>query len=326
MSVTSIKVAVSLFCVLCLNLVVVGQGVSPQQMLSQPEKISEWLKKGQIKTSQIPNPHWKDGSCKACHSKTPVGANLNLRNNDITGLCNACHSGTYNHNYVHPADAIVSDPEMKQRMPAEFKNTLKKGRLSCATCHDIAAQCLQSRRSEEPLNPLFFRDASYKDRTSLCYKCHDQSKYKRLNAHDQVTDDGQIKQHTCKLCHAKTKSLEKAESIDDVSFNVKGSLVQMCRSCHAIIPHPGTQFTLTKKQKEPDHLIVPPDPVLQMLQRSELKNEVVLPLDPNTGKIFCATCHNPHEKGVIKNEAAAKGADERTRLRTKNICMNCHDF
>lgn len=315
-----------LFCLLCLNLVVAGQGVSVQQMLSQPEKIPGWLKNGQINIDQIPNPHWQDGSCKACHSQTPVGANLNLRNKDITGLCNACHSGTYDHNYVHPSGVSIKDAGKRRRMPEEFKNSLAKGLLTCATCHDVAAQCLQDRRYEKALNPKFFREGPYKDRTGLCYKCHDQIKYKRLNAHDQVTDAGEIKKYTCQLCHAKTKDLENANSIDDVSFNVKGTLVWVCGSCHPVIPHPSGRFSFTQKQTEPNHLIVPPDKVLKMMQRSEVENQVIFPLDPNTGEIFCGTCHNPHEKGVIKNEAAAKGADERKRLRTENICLNCHNI
>ncbi len=321
-----IQASVLLFLLFCTSVTVVGQGVSTQQMLSQPEKISEWLKQGQVRTNQIPNPHWKDGSCKACHLKNPAGANLNLRNQDITGLCNACHSGTYNHNYVHPSGVAIKDAGKRKRMPEEFKNNLTSGRLTCATCHDVTAQCLQSRRSEEALNPLFFRQGPYKDRTGLCYKCHDQTKYKRLNAHDQITDGGEIKKHTCQLCHAKTRGLENANSIEDVSFNVKGSLIWMCASCHPLFPHPSRQFSFTQKTKEPNHLIVPPDKVLQLMQRNEREHKVIFPLDPNTGKIFCGTCHNPHEKGVIQNEAAAKGADERKRLRTENICINCHDI
>ena len=57
----------------------------------------------------------------------------------------------------------------------------------------------------------------------------------------------------------------------------------------------------------------------------EKKNNIVLPLEPGSGKVFCGTCHNPHEKGVIKLKAAAKGADANKRLRMQKICKNCHD-
>ena len=39
----------------------------------------------------------------------------------------------------------------------------------------------------------------------------------------------------------------------------------------------------------------------------------------------CATCHNPHERGVIRVAAAAKGADEQKRLRGRKLCLLCHD-
>jgi hypothetical protein len=113
-------------------------------------------------------------------------------------------------------------------------------------------------------------------------------------------------------------------SIDEVGFNVKDNLVRICGSCHDLKPHPSGNFTFTSKGV-PNHLVVPPDEIRNKMQQSEKMNAVILPLDPVTGKVFCATCHNPHQRGVIKNEAAAKGADEKNRLRTQNICTNCHD-
>ena len=56
------------------------------------------------------------------------------------------------------------------------------------------------------------------------------------------------------------------------------------------------------------------------------KNQVNLPLEESTGKVYCGTCHNPHERGVIKNVTGSKGADEPKRLRATNICENCHDL
>jgi len=300
--------------------------ITAQQMLTQPEKIPAWLKEGRIKANQIPDPHWKQDRCQACHSRKPTGKQLYLRNKDTNSLCNTCHSGEFDHSYIHPSEVRVKDAGMRKRMPKDFKDHLKAGRLSCATCHDITAQCLPNRRSEKRQNPRFFRHGPYKDRTALCYQCHDQTKYRRLNAHDQVTDQGEIKKHTCLLCHDKIKNLENADSIEEVGFHVKDNLVWVCGSCHQVLPHPSAGFSFTRKAKEPNHLTVPPDAIRQRMLQSEKTRGVILPLDPNTGKIFCATCHNPHEKGVIKNKAAAKGADGRKRLRTENICSNCHDI
>ena len=171
---------------------------------------------------------------------------------------------------------------------------------------------------------MFFRGGPYKSRTDQCYQCHDANGYQRRNAHDQRDDDGQIKKNSCLICHDKFEGLESAKSIKDVGFNVKESLVKICRSCHELKAHPSGNFTFTAKGT-PNHLVVPPENIRSHMLKSEKEHGVVLPLDPNTGRVFCGTCHNPHEKGVIKLQAAAKGADEKKRLRMQNICTNCHD-
>jgi hypothetical protein len=205
-----------------------------------------------------------------------------------------------------------------------LKSLDPKGNITCATCHDIKAQCLSARKTEQRLNPLFLRNGPYRVRSEICYKCHDINAYPRRNAHDQVDKSGKIKEYTCRICHNTTKGLNNAKSIADVGFNVKDNLVRICGSCHDLKPHPSGSFTFTSKGV-PNHLVVPPETIKTKMQHSEKSNGVILPLDPVTGKVFCATCHNPHAKGVIKNEAAAKGADEKNRLRTTNICTNCHD-
>ncbi len=173
-------------------------------------------------------------------------------------------------------------------------------------------------------NPMFFRSGPYRARTDLCYKCHEYQGYQRRNAHDQRDDNGKVKEHTCLICHNKTEGLENAASIRDVGFHVKKNLVGICRGCHELKPHPSGSFTFTSKGV-PNHLVVPSEPIRNKMLQSEKERNVVLPLDPTTGRVFCGTCHNPHEKGVIMQKAAAKGADEDKRLRTKNICTNCHD-
>ena len=52
-----------------------------------------------------------------------------------------------------------------------------------------------------------------------------------------------------------------------------------------------------------------------------------MPLEPGTGKIFCATCHNPHERGIQFIAEADRGADNTQRLRAGReggICLMCH--
>jgi predicted CXXCH cytochrome family protein len=50
-----------------------------------------------------------------------------------------------------------------------------------------------------------------------------------------------------------------------------------------------------------------------------------LPLDGD--RIFCGTCHNPHEKGVIQRRDASAGAGEEHFLRLNggyHLCVTCH--
>jgi hypothetical protein len=45
------------------------------------------------------------------------------------------------------------------------------------------------------------------------------------------------------------------------------------------------------------------------------------------GKMHCATCHNPHPKGIIGRKEAAIGAGEKQLLRIPDVhdlCMVCH--
>jgi hypothetical protein len=298
--------------------------ISRRAMLNQPDKIVSWIESKKIGFEDIPNPHWNNEDCTTCHRNTPKGKSLFLRGKDIDSLCEYCHTGKYDHSYIHPSDISLGAP-MRNKAAKGFLNNLNaSGRVTCVTCHDIKAQCHSERRNEKRVNPLFLRGGPYRARSEICYQCHDISGYQRRNAHDQIDDRGQIKEYTCRLCHDKTEGLEDAKSIAEVGFNVKDNLVRMCASCHDLKPHPSANFSFTSKGT-PNHLVVPPDAIKSKIQKSELQHGVILPLDPITGKVFCGTCHNPHERGVIKNVAAAKGADEKNRLRIQNICTNCHE-
>ena len=73
------------------------------------------------------------------------------------------------------------------------------------------------------------------------------------------------------------------------------------------------------------HLRKPSDEVLSRIKQMEDQHGIILPLN-GEGMISCATCHNPHEKGVIPDiRAGAKGAgeDKRQRLEEK-MCIKCH--
>lgn len=298
-----------------------------KRLLKQPHTIPGLLIKGAISPKQIPNPHWKANACIACHTKNRGANQSNLRSGGINKMCNDCHAKLSEHDYIHVSDIKVPK-EMQKRMPADFRKSLNRGgkKMTCITCHDLPMTCKKSRAKERSHNPLFFRGGPYSSRTKLCYHCHDASKYQRVNAHDQISDKGVLQKDKCLICHTTDKDLQKAKNIDEVKFNLKNDLSRLCWGCHKWKPHPGGSFTFfSGTGGTPDHLVKPSARVMKRLEKKQKENDIIFPLEPGTGKVFCGTCHNPHEKGVIKLRQAAKGADEDKRLRMQNICGNCHD-
>lgn len=298
-----------------------------QKILKNPQQIPRLFKGKKITVEQIPDPHWRTDGCVACHKKLPDKKGLHLRHKNTDQTCNTCHSIVSSHDYIHPS-SIVPDKSMQKRMAESFRQAINKsnGQITCTTCHDLPMQCKSERFKERGLNPLFFRNGPYKSRSGICYECHDASAYRRLNPHDQISDQGKLLKDRCSLCHQSLDKLKKARSIDEVDFNVKGNLSSMCTGCHPWRPHPGGSMLFARKKKIGlNHLVKPPKDIMRKIETTTLERNIVLPLAPDSGQIFCGTCHNPHEKGVIKTAAAAHGADSETRLRMKSICEGCHD-
>ncbi len=306
----------------------VSQSDSRQQLLAHPEKIPLLLKQEKLTSKQIPDPHWKTDACTACHTKKSGAGRKNLRHKSIDKTCNTCHASSLSaHNYIHISNVDVPKAMFK-RMSKSFRDSVVRGgnKITCISCHDLPMTCQKKRYNERDLNPLFFRGGPYKLRTDLCYKCHDESKYQRVNAHDQINDKGELQKDKCLICHTTNKDLLKAKSIDEVEFNLKDNLSRLCWGCHKWEPHPGSLVAFfTGRAGESIHLVKPPEAILERLLEKQKEHDIIFPLEPGTGKVFCGTCHNPHERGVIKNKQAAKGADAKKRLRMQNICRNCHE-
>jgi hypothetical protein len=244
-----------------------------------------------------------------------------MRDADVNRLCNTCHGAITDHSYIHPTGMPVPK-DMQKRLPKPFAVAVDRARgtISCITCHDVPMTCLPERSGERGLNPRFFREGPYRDRSTLCYRCHDPAQYARLNPHEQTGPDGKLRESTCLVCHDTRPDTAGQRKVD---FTVKGDLNRLCTGCHPWKPHPGG-FSF-KTGALPDHLRVPSSQVRERMQTMARKNSVTLPLDPGTGKVFCGTCHNAHARGVLKVAASAKGADAQQRLRMPEMCGNCHD-
>jgi len=297
-------------------------------------EIPRLVRQGEIGVEQIPDPHWReDGQgCNACHGGTPGEKDAKLLVKDINQLCNNCHDTVSVHNYIH-AVGMVPSAEKRTRMPEDFRRAIKRGGdvVTCIACHDLPMQCDKTRFPEKGLNPRFFRGGPYRARTDLCFNCHDPGHYQRLNPHDQISDEGELLGERCLVCHSIAPNRREVRSIDDVSFNVTDDLTRLCTGCHPWRPHPGggwAHFAPNSTAAGPNHLVQPPPQILKRMQQSAAARGVVLPLERSSGRIFCATCHNPHERGVQRHAAADRGADGHKRLRVPPggpVCSNCHD-
>lgn len=300
----------------------------------------------EVERKEYPNPHWKEGLCNECHEGIPEkGRKQTFKyGNDINKMCNSCHDVVSAHKYIHATGMIPSDDKLS-RMPDDFKKALyrgdKEGKMTCLVCHEMLYQCLKENYNRKTIDARFFRGGPYNtSRTEICYNCHEASKYARLDPHDQITDEGEILVDKCIICHKITPDVKRVKGIEDVRFQVDEDLKVLCLRCHRERLHPGGGWVPPDlaaglkpgekpgEEKVISHIRLPSEKVLKRYKFTETEREYVLPLEPGTGKVFCATCHNPHERGIQKFVKADKGADNRQRLRAGGggaLCMNCHD-
>ncbi len=277
------------------------------------------------------NPHWsktKD-KCLSCHEHIPErGEQLNLRyGGDINRLCNRCHFEISKDKYIH-ASGMIAPQTMLDKMPEEFLSGLDdEGRITCAVCHDMTYQCLSEEFGRKKDNLLFHRGAPFEKRTDLCYNCHEPSAYKKMNPHDQINDEGELNTDICTYCHAILPDRRNAKSIADVKFKFD-NFDMLCLRCHTDDAYAVGCVIGYEKDGSPRYHAGRPDEGMSV--RIEANQEgAILPLDLVTGKIFCGTCHNPHELGVQRRSEADAGADSHKLLRisqiNSGICLGCHD-
>jgi hypothetical protein len=255
--------------------------------------------------------HFSAKYCKECHVSTPrKGSHKQLRyGGNYQQLCR-CHYSS-SENYIHPVDIAPSE-NLKARIPAAFP--LKEGNVTCATCHDIVVQCQDNQTDKIFLKEQkFLRGAPFETKLGICFKCHNKAQYQRYNPHRQLNARKEIVKPTCLYCHAEIPD-EKLTRLEDAKLI--GNMEALCIRCHIIEPR---QIFHAK------HLRKPSDEVLTTIKRMEDQHDILLPLSEE-GKITCATCHNPHEKGVIPDRRlGARGASQTKRHRLQNnMCVKCH--
>lgn len=252
------------------------------------------------------NPHGSKLYCLLCHEgrlDDPVNVTIR-KGGDTVALCSGCHGALESESKHHPLEVTFGEETWK----LGFINfPFRDGKLSCVTCHDEV--CYQPR---DLSNPSFLRGGPYTSESEFCYRCHTEDKTEIFNPHKQFLSVGLLKPETCLNCHTSApdrtgKSAEPIGLIEEVVF--------LCQKCHGSVPrHPVI-----------NHLVAIPGDMLTRKTAYEEKHKVTLPLG-ESGAIVCTTCHNPHDKGVLKGDMGV-GAGEILFLRLpdfREICAPCH--
>jgi hypothetical protein len=219
---------------------------------------------------------------------------------DLTAKCLECHKYAENH---HPFGFVPSQPK-------NYPFPLYNGKITCMTCH-----------IEDHLGGVnLLRDGPYADRRELCFKCHAETNYAKIDPHIMLDGRGHVPsaygQSVCLFCHA-VKPDPATDRTGDVSF--KADIAFLCWRCHP----PMANHVIFDQH----FLVTPSMEMRRFMEKQEQQLQVSIPLVPRD-RITCSTCHNPHQKGVIPSGPAASGADapHRLRLPPDKICSACHNI
>jgi len=262
---------------------------------------------------EVVNPHWTGKDCIECHlEEYPQEKSAPLQfGGDSIKLCNRCHETEFARTDIHPVGVPLMDA-MKKNIPKNFP--LENGKVGCLTCHDPLPP-MKEDFARQKVDPAFLRGGPYEVLVKFCFYCHRQEEYRKTNPHKQLDAKGQIDKDRCLFCHASLPDPAKAHAMGEVTF--KSELALYCVSCH-----PAEK---TGHPSRADHLVTLPGFLKESIPVQLEEAHVELPLDGD--RIFCGTCHNPHEKGVIQRKEAQAGASEPNFLRLNggyDLCVICH--
>ncbi len=248
------------------------------------------------------NPHGGKIFCLSCHLDSPQGGQVvNFRGEgDSSALCQRCHQEVEH----HPL-GVKSSPGTWKMDFSDFP--LEEEKVTCVTCHDpYECESINTRD-----NPRFLRGGPYNAVEEFCTRCHEGRSFGSQNPHDQIDDKGEVRRKQCLYCHT---SIPEGVGYTLRPEDFTDTMEQLCVSCHPVPPHPDV-----------DHMVEMTPKMQTLLTEYEERRLVSLPLDSDV-ILTCVTCHNPHERGLLKGPSGV-GADEEKRLRLatfNEICTPCH--
>lgn len=234
------------------------------------------------KRAEMVDPHKTGVFCFLCHVKEPRGKEgpLYLKyGQDTVRICKECHDNKRARADNHPVD-VVPSKERRIHIPDDFP--LTDGRVTCVTCHRIRCQ-------GEKENPLFLRGGPYRNRLEVCLVCHVKDEYTKTNPHDQIAENGDIREDRCLYCHA-IETDEKGEK--RFGFKFKAPFRLYCIGCHPVEVrrHP---FGAHHAGRYIESVWAG----LSEEQRVSISHDQSFKITPVSlsGQVMCTSCHNPHD-------------------------------
>ena len=197
---------------------------------------------------------------------------------------------------------------MQDTIPPEWPRS--EAVMTCLTCHAVQVQMYVNAIAEKE-NRNFLRGVFPGDLINFCFNCHDRERFQKANPHQgSMTNENKS---FCYRCH--TGDLP---SGFDICFeaSLKTKSPSLCLGCHGNV---STEH-MVHEQLEAVSLEKYEAPLLRLEDEG-----IELPLAE--GRMHCATCHNPHPKGIIGRKEGAIGAGEKHFLRISSVhdlCMVCH--
>ena len=152
----------------------------------------------------------------------------------------------------------------------------------------------------------------------FCVRCHIVEDYSKINIHKQIDEDGEIRSKMCAGCHYVLPE-DSGEML--ISINSRYDPREFCLLCHK-------KEVYMENHPAGPHLVEPSRDIYYSLLAAEKRIGASLPLYED--RITCSTCHDSHQKGVLKRHEWIESDKERVGVGVRAeyreiLCTGCHE-
>lgn len=220
------------------------------------------------------------------------------------GMCHYCHRS-----------------KVVEQGKAEFRlNTVEATCLDChgkrgSTLEDYLWRMLPEVKTKREMVDYFAKHPDFS-----CHSCHNvmclRSSRRELqfrNPHIQLDTEGKIIEKACLFCHTTVADYKHPTR---TNAHMRYDLTYLCSVCHMMSSQKrGLGFGKSMTEA-----------MIRKKEEFEKEHDVSLPLGPNN-TVICASCHNPHQLGVMLGKNGYASLSNRHRLLLEDtwlMCTACH--